>query len=460
MRQAIAPICLLLTYLVLTVPMVIIEAGRPPVSDPSLESVRKQLPSELKDQDDYHLPVIETMIEQWPSPDIVHYESATAPGYHLLMAASSTLTTGTKAPMLLVNWCIGLLLTLTVYALLRRVVPGWVAAALTLPLMLSKYVLGAAIWLTTDNAAMLMVMIVLLLCGLPGSKSGRPAVLMCAGLAAAGAVWTRQIHLWVAAPIGLCGVLASPLHRFVPRTFRVETGKISWVPLIVAIVAAAMPVAVVGALVAIWGGLVPVASEAITKHAGGLNPATPAFALSLCAFFGVFVLGGSVDIVRRVRPGDLTLLIAAAVGLGTALLPATAWLRNVRDYGWLWRPGVQTVPSVADRSLLLAVLAPVGAVMVVVLYRAAAARERGPNAAVLLLTMLGWMLAQSVNAMAWQRYFEPFVLALLLALAALSLDTSDKAACRRLVFGAVALGAGQFALTAWLVYRPFLANVL
>ena len=35
----------------------------------------------------YHEPVIETMVEQWPSPDIVNYRSTTSPGYHLLMAA-------------------------------------------------------------------------------------------------------------------------------------------------------------------------------------------------------------------------------------------------------------------------------------------------------------------------------------------------------------------------------------
>ena len=41
---------------------------------------------EACDQERYHLPVIEELSRQWPRVDLVNYQSATAPGFHLTLA--------------------------------------------------------------------------------------------------------------------------------------------------------------------------------------------------------------------------------------------------------------------------------------------------------------------------------------------------------------------------------------
>lgn len=468
MRRWIPGIILAITLLALAGPLALLEAGRPHVSAPEMEKIRKSLPSELKDQDDYHLPVIETMREEWPQPDIVAYESATAPGYHLLMAGATELTGSSgKGVMLALNLLVGVAFVVVVWWTASCFTSPWSALALVAPLAASKYVFAGLVWLTTDNLAWALVFMSLGLCVVAVRRARwSPWLLLLAGVLAAGAVWTRQIHVWTAAPIGFVGLLGSPLGRLVPG-FVVPAGSRptgSWACLGAGCVGAAMPVAVVGVFLWLWGGLVPLSSDAVTQHAAGVNLAAPAFALSMCAVLGVFYVASAWRGLAGLKRVDLWVVGAAVVGALAALLPATAWMRNVRDYGWLWRPSVQKVPDVADRSLLLALLAPCGALVLLGLWRSASVRGARLPALVLLLSMSGWLLAQSANAMAWQRYFEPAVLVMLVWLAAMSLgagETEEPGREGRLVLlPAVLLGLFQAGLTVMLVIRPGLVGLL
>ncbi|MCA9310947.1 MAG: glycosyltransferase family 39 protein [Phycisphaerales bacterium] len=461
MRRWLPCLVLVIALLATAGPFVVLEAGRPDVSDPSLAEIRKSLPSELKDQDDYHLPVIETMQAQWPRPDIVHYESATAPGYHLALAAAGQVSPGPKAPMLALNLVFGLAFVVMAWMVAAHFTGSWVALALVAPLAASKYVFAGMIWMTTDNLAWALVAASLGLCLMATTRRRLPVVLIGAGVLAGAAVLTRQIHVWLLAPVGWLGLVHSPLGRRVPVRLRPESPEAdvptSWLPLALGVIGALIPAAAVAILFWLWGGLVPVASDAIAKHAAGANGAAPAFALALTGVLGCAFIGAGWRDGGGGRWPVGWLVLAAAAGVVVAVIPQTDWVRNVRDYGWLWRPVVQSTPAPAGRSVLLTALAGVGAVVLFLLSDAARRRGRGFAASLLLLSMLGWLLAQSANAMAWQRYFEPAVLLALAWLAAMAVGDSRGRSRLLAVGGALALALAEAGLTALLVIRPALA---
>lgn len=420
-RSASGALALLLgLFLVLTVPLLI--AG-------------KSGHSEMGDQQKYHLPVIEQFATELPTPDLVDYDSATAPGYHLLMALIHRATDGSERAMVAVSWALSLLLVLAVAGFASRLV-GWrLGAMLTLPLALSSYTIGGATALSTDNFAVLFVTLALggsIL--LPWNKSRA----WWLSLASAMAVFSRQIFIWTIAPIGLVGLLASPLGRHAPRALRDGATEKRWSNLLVSIAACGVPVAILGVLIVQWGGLVPASSNPeITKHAGGPNPATFAYAFALLGVFATpfaVLVGGTLRDLRT-RP----VLVMSSIALLCALVVPTSFSPKERAYGWFWQIVVRHTPDVMERSIVLTIFAIVGGASIGVLWRRLREAGRTREGITLALTMLGWLLAQSVNTMAWQKYFEQILLIALAWMAALALSARAKtpARWRWAVFGAL-----------------------
>lgn len=439
-----ATIALAAVYLALVVPLVATGAAGT---------------SEAADQNSYHLPIVRTMVDQWPRVDVVHYDSATAPGYHLALATAWRLS-GARWTVFALNVAATLGLLVVVLRLAQRFAPPAMALALVLPLTLNPYLLGGAVWLTTDNAALLFVVLVL---GGVVSSAYTPARCLRFGLYGALAVFVRQIHVWVAAPIGLFGLLASPAVAWAPgavrRVFDSKAGtEQRWSALVVGALSAAMPVALLAVFVWLWGGLIPRASGDPLLHASGANPATPALALALCGVFGVFFLATSDRPLALLRGQWAAPLIVALLGLAVALAVPTSFLEKPRAYGWFWH-AVRLMPAVLDRSTLIAVAAPVGALALFVLYRGASRAGRGREATVLLLSMLAWVVAQSANAMAWQRYFDPMILIGLAWLASLGWAPGRRVTVRA-VAGPLALAAVQAILSAMTLYREAIGDLL
>ncbi|MCB9846871.1 MAG: hypothetical protein H6814_00510 [Phycisphaeraceae bacterium] len=423
--------------------------------------------NEAGDAEKFHEPVIETMVEQWPAPDIVNYRSTTAPGYHLLMAMvmKATGARSVRAPVVRLS---SALLTWLLVAAGFWWASSWcaprVALALTLPLLLSPYVLGGGIWLTTDTAAWGLV--ALCVGGALATRRATPARTGLLALAATGAVAIRQIHAWTVAPLGLLALGAGPLRALIPAPLRMgdDDQPRSWARSLWGVAVALAPIALLLWFVSIWGGLTP--PEYRDKHDVGANWATFPFALSLCGFFGLAFVPTTIGEVRRGALRSRWLWCCVALGLLVALLPATDWLRttidgvrwNPRDNGWLWKPVIQKAPDLFGRtSVVILLLAPLGAGVLWLLRRAAFSAGRGPAANVLQLTMLGWLLAQSMNSLAWQRYFEPMILLSLAWLAAMTLPPgSDPKRVRLTVIGALALAALQALLVGATLYREVL----
>ena len=137
--------------------------------------------------------------------------------------------------------------------------------------------------------------------------------------------------------------------------------------------------------------------------------------------------------------------------------PRDTQLWKARAYGWLWEI-VRRTPDVAERSLVIVVAAPAGAIGLLLLWRAAKRAGNGNAALVLLVALLGFMCAQTMNTMAWQRYFEPIVLIVLAWLGSLVWQAATENAApiqRRLMsIGPATLGALLLALSTLLLLVP------
>jgi len=387
--------------------------------------------SEAYDQDVYHLPAIRELAAQWPRVDWEGSPLAMPPFYHLLHAFLLRHVFGAELPLRLLNWLLASGLLAAAFAVTRRLLPEAQAAWLVAPLLLSSYFLGSAIWLTTDDVALAGATLAV---GGLAFVPATPARTLRWGLYATVAVAVRQIHAWLALPLLWIGWAEER-----ERDLRRATAA-----------AALLPLALVGLLMLLWGGLTP--PRNLARHAAGLNPATFSFVLSLAALFGVFYLPALRGSAAAPAPRDAGLWIAAGAGLVLALIWPTSWQPESGRYGGsLWRL-VALAPEVAQRSVALLVLAPLGAVVLRALYRGAVEAGRETQATRLAVAGLGWAVAQSVDAQVFQRYYEPLLLILLGWLAALAADPARP----RWLIGPALLAGAQALLSAWSLYRAVL----
>lgn len=453
-------------YLVIAAPLAAFESARstfpiPPIADslnetadspesvdasprgPAFRDLPGAYPSEVFDQDQYHWLVIDTMADQWPLVDVIDYRSATTPGYHFLQATLLSIT-GARWPLHAANIAIGMSVILALYTTLLPLAGPMRASLLAAPAALSPFTLSATIWLTTDALALLLIVLAV---GLATTRAYTPGRCLRAGAWSAGAVLVRQIHIWPLAPVGLLGLAASPLARRLPawlrRTDAPEPARRR--ALLVGVAAAAIPVVALGLFVAFWGGLIPPNDFIRGVHDPinsdrSINLAALPFGLAVAAIFAVPAALALTD--HPLRTGLArwrTLALVALLGALPALLVPSTHAPPERGFGWLW-VAIDTLDARLfanfplagalidhQRSLTLALLGVAGAKSCALLWIAARSRERTGRASAILLTALGFLCAQAVNPMAWQRYFEPILFAMLAMLAALCIAPEDRA---------------------------------
>lgn len=409
------------------------------------------------DQNKFHARVIGRFAEQMPRLDFRDYESATSPGYHVVLAAARRAGVESPTGLRVVGslFTVGLMATLAGWLAVR--VGASAALALVLPMGASLYVLFPAVWLLPDNAGW-WPLAALLATLLPGARHEtlRPASFVLAGSLLVLLVAARQVHAWAGLPMLVAAWLAWPASRTdsVSCSFVPPVGESRPAIARTALMAlAGLPAALLLALlVRTWGGLVPPAFQAAgsplttpdATRVSGISPATPGFVLALVGLFGAFFL--PVVWPRRAR-GWFPLAFGFAGGaMALAALPRTNWELMSRISG-LWNL-VKVLPCPGDRSPLIIVLAGLGGAWVGLWAGALAPRARW----VLGSSLVGFALSQAAGALTWQRYLEPMVLMLLLLASGCVLESASPAERRRAMVGPVALGLVQAALTAWTLW--------
>lgn len=339
------------------------------------------------DQSHYHMPTIVGLAQALPEVDVVGVQTATGPLYHLTLAIPMRVLGLSEGQVqVLGGWFYWTLLVVAV-VWVTRPLPVLPRALVGAAVVASPYVWQSTLWTTTDAAGTVFALLAL---ALSARRVGSLGWAAATGIAIALAVATRQTYAWLLLP-GLVAAWHADDRRW--RTVLAVCGP---------------AVAVLSVLVAAWGGLTPPAFADL--NGAGPNPAGISFGFALWAFFAVPLLAALWR--RRPRVSRSELALAALVGT-VAALPALAFPsdyseeRNVRKGGWLWLV-VRETGEVADRSVVVIVLAFVGAAAVTLILRELA-RAGGP-VGVLGSACFASIIAAAASAQTYQKYYEAPIL--------------------------------------------------
>ena len=369
------------------------------------------------DQLNYHEPAIVRFAADWPRPDVSDYLSATSPGYHLVLAGAAQVLGDDRLTLQL----LGSLFSGAMFAWIGFAISGTLgvrrSVMLALPLLGSMYVFYPAVWLLPDNAAWLGVIVVLWLALRARRVSG---MLIAATLVTTALVFTRQIHLWVLGPVWTACYLGS-------RRGEPEQDRVAWdirglvtrdpagglIRVSFGLVLAVAPCGVLAILLREWGGLTPPLFQG-AYHGG--NPAAPAFILALFGLFAPFYMVFMWPTVARTIAGNRGgIVVGAAIGLVASLAAATTYSTEAGRYSGLWNL-TRHAPVVAERSVVIVLLATIGGALLMAMLGAIGRRDRWVIAA----AIVGFIAAQSASHELWQRYTEPFVLLVLTMVVAIA----------------------------------------
>lgn len=394
------------------------------------------------DQDRYHVPAIRTFAAEMPTPNLKDYLSATTPGYHLALAVIARQIDDSLTTLRLSGMVFGLGLIGTLGWWVSGRAPGVGGLALCLPIAGSIYLFGPTAWVLPDNAAWWAVLGIVLL-----ALRGRLDMVAVTGYIGLFVllVFVRQVHVW-AMGVALCaawlGDAGSRRRGPAASTDQAEPALLSLDDLdglfsggaglgdriarVGGAVMASLPaLAMLAGFVALWGGLTPpgninpVGEDAPANFHGRLhggNGATPALILSLVALYAPLLAAywwrSAADLCRR---GWWVMIAAALIGLVAAAVPATTYSVEAGRWTGLWNLAARLPTVMGHSSLLLLLLAPIGAAVIAAMAHGLRHRDRW----IMLGTLVAFAVAQSASKESWQRYLEPMLLMLMAVMCAL-----------------------------------------
>ena len=347
------------------------------------------------DEDQYHLPAVRQIRAHWPALDLRRDSlSATAPGYHYLLATLSWVTGPDRRPLRLATFAVSLALL----GLLWGLFPCDHAAlgtAAVLPLACSNFFVKSASWIVTDNPAlfaMTATLAVILLVPRPSAAA------WASGLAVA-TVFVRQMYAWLVAPI--------LLRVWFDCRSRRDGARWTWA------FAALLPLGVVALMAIAWGGLVPPGWRG-AHYPEGTNPAAPlVYALAVLSGLGGFYYFALARANWRVDLSSRSARIGAGLGLALALVgPTFSAMSAGRWGGYLWNLA-EHLPAPAGRSIVFLGLAPLGGVILGTLFARLRAESSRATAWLWLASYATWLLSSAPNRLVFHRYFEPATLVFL-----------------------------------------------
>lgn len=386
------------------------------------------------DQQGFHLPAVRHLLATAPALDVVGLPTATGPLYHLLVAAVAGPAGVGDAGIQIV----GALFAAALAALALwhvRALPNPAHRVLAVaPLLLSAYFWQSALWMLTDDAAVLFGLAAVLV-ALSGSTTRQQ---LAAGLLIAAAIATRQNFVWLLAPV--CAHYLLPLAD---RPAAVRGAALARV--------GGPGVATLALLIWLWGGLTPPAGREF--NAAALSPTAPAFAAAVTAVFALPILLAVVDgwaPLRRHLPVAVTVGLLAAAPAVVFTSSATVAPDQSRRGGLVWSL-VAVAPDVMNRSPMLVALAFTGGAVTTLL---CVALPRS-LAVLLSVSVLALATVTVAGAQLYQKYVE-----LPLGMLALVIVAQLFAAGRiRRTWPLVALAVLQAVITAAVVGLPILRAV-
>ena len=384
--------------------------------------------SQAFDQDYYHMQVIRQFESEWPKPNISDFTSATGPTYHLVMVVIGKVVGSDLATLRLASMIFGIGLITAVASVSALFIGVRGAALLAMPLATSMYVVASGIYVHTDNFAWMCAAVVV---GI--AAFGRVSVvnLFAAACFAALAVSIRQSFIWTIGPLIFAGLLASPLgSRLCRRQTDEEILEGRWGALAGTLLASIPALVVLGVLISLWGGLI--------QEKYRLYHSTE---YSLCVFgYGAAVFGLyapffliALPNLRELFQRFLSWIITGAIvgGLAALVAATTPDADAGRTGGPVWLlAGIG--PTIADRSVVLTLMAAFGGGALALFIGAGFAQGRGYGSLVTFCALIAIFCTQLVNDQVFQRYFDTPILMVLIWLTALGIgeqsDAQDRVA--------------------------------
>ncbi|MCC6429088.1 MAG: hypothetical protein IT435_19995 [Phycisphaerales bacterium] len=358
------------------------------------------------DQVNYHQRVIETFIQQWPSPDISNYAGVMTPMYHLMQAGIAHWFGADTRTLQLLGAIFGPLAAVILWLGVSRLSGPLLAILLALPLAASPYIVDSTIWLLPDNMSWALVAGILVTCfGFP-ADAGRYRRMAAAGAMLLVLIATRQSNIWLAAVVWACAwVDDDPPEQSLGRTLA-DWRRRS--PRALTSVLATLPAfALLGYFFWLWGGRLqpPMWDE---WYARKWNPSGVPFVLALVGLFSAFYAGFLLPAVWQLLRRRMGLLFAAAiVGAIVCAIPRTDYDMSQGRYGAIWSIA-DKFPAPAGRSLLMIALGAAGSAALVCWGSALDFRRRW----VFLGAIAAFTATQVRNPWLYQRYAEPLLLML------------------------------------------------
>ncbi|MEP6636811.1 MAG: glycosyltransferase family 39 protein [Acidobacteriota bacterium] len=398
------------------------------------------------DEATFHVPTIKKILEAWPYLHITDVSlSATSPGYHYFIASISHLFGHSLLSYRLINNLVSLCLPLALYQSANRRLSPITATFVVAPLLTSSFYVKSASVVLTDNAALLFTTLSML--ALIEFTDGRPATLRC-GLTAALATAVRQLNVWLVGPMLLRFIIDQASLRAEPPVSRasIGTGRIT-----LAIAGMSLPILVVTALFASWGGLLP-AHWRTTSQSARISAAPLSYVLGLMAIFGLFYVGAIFDakgIARCTRP----LFVGAVIGALVSVLSPTTYDANAGRWGgYLWS-AAHYLPAWSARSSVFLLLCPIGGAILALLAAELWNSAGRSQALIWLVAVVAWSSTGLVNRQIFQRYYEPFVIIMLIIAVVELLSRWNQAAysVRHYILGACS--CIQLIVTVFTVYQ-------
>lgn len=331
------------------------------------------------DESIYHYPSIQKFATTLPNVNVLDYNSATTPLFHLVLASAAR---GLDLDLIGLRW-VNLLISyaalIVLYLFLaRRFLRNRDALLLALVFSLTPYFFGRAFRLFTENMAFGFCVL-----GLYLAMRARDNLSDVRWLGAAasfvGAVLTRQSTAWLPTAVG-AGQLAKGRESY--RLLR-------------AMVLAGGPVLALIPFVYFWGGLVPPASQELNVSQT-VNAKAVVFAFAVLGFYSMLLVPKTVfECVRH--PGRIGLLTAVC---GLAIVAVAQLSPRFGNDGFLWRIAGR-FPDVSGGNLLFYLLVPVGLMISV--------GVRKPGALPSLYFPL-FALSFVVSGKSFQNYYDSYVL--------------------------------------------------
>ena len=351
------------------------------------------------DQDLYHYPVILKMAKAWPHPDLRDMGGAImTPTFHLTMAAFVHYGGANLRELRFINSFTGLFLILTVFWYTSKCTDAKTAFGLSLVYLFSPFMLSCAMWLMTADFAFIFVVISLACAALFPPRPGR---VLGSGLAAAAATAIRQVHLWLAAPVGTIALCELVRGRF-PWLMPPKAPKEPRLPglFLISVIAAIVPFLALLFFVWLWGGLMPPDSTLRGMH----NHFTIIpVAMVQAAYCGVFLAPAVLDgpLSRYLR--DWRIWAGAIFCTVLTALPRSGVPSG--PSGMLNSLAARTPVIFHRLPVLLPPAALAGAVLAAFLITAIN-RGRGRAAVIILVGFWAWLAAQTATPYALRGYCD------------------------------------------------------